>query len=148
MVHTVRQIVPGHVSAPQYCDGFVWGRDKLATNAAGMLAAVFTAWDCFMRLPGSRRAKGVTHDRERPRSSVRSPYTCPRTAAQWTDWDRNVVLSVAVAIDADRERVLDWFTHDRIREFGNRTAQQLVMAGETARVLDMLQAIRRGLRDR
>jgi len=100
--------------------------------------------------PIFRRAPSASDRRERPGGSERErlPVRSLRMAEPWFDWNRDVVLSAAAAIDADSERVMDWFVHDRIREFGQRTAQQLVLSGETARVLDMLHAIRRGLRDR
>lgn len=62
-------------------------------------------------------------------------------------WDRAVVLSVARCIDANADRVAAWFFGDPIREFGGRTASQLVHEGATASLLDMLVAIRSGRRD-
>jgi hypothetical protein len=62
-------------------------------------------------------------------------------------WDRSVVLSVARTIDSDACRAMCWFTEDPICELGDKTARQLVEEGATARVLDMLVAIRDGRRD-
>lgn len=64
------------------------------------------------------------------------------------EWEQSVVLSVARGIEPNAEEVLHWFKHDLIRELGNKTAQQLVEEGATARLLDMLVTIRSGHRDR
>lgn len=64
-----------------------------------------------------------------------------------TAWDRAVVMSVARAIEPDPDRLLHWFREDPIRELGSKTARQLVEEGVTARLLDMLVAIRSGRRD-
>lgn len=64
------------------------------------------------------------------------------------EWDRAVVLSVAIGIEADAEKVTHWFSHEGIGEFGGKTAHQLVEEGAAARLLDMLTTIRNGDRDR
>lgn len=64
-----------------------------------------------------------------------------------TAWDRAVVMSVARAIEPDPNRLLRWFREDPIRELDSKTARQLVEEGATARLLDMLVAIRSGRRD-
>lgn len=61
-------------------------------------------------------------------------------------WDEAVVMSVARTIEPDAERAMHWFRDEPIREFGGRTARQLVEEGVTARLLDMLVSIRNGQR--
>lgn len=39
------------------------------------------------------------------------------------------VVSTAAPISLDPQRALDWFHHDLIPEYGNRTAEQLVADG-------------------
>jgi hypothetical protein len=61
-------------------------------------------------------------------------------------WDRAVVLSVARGIEPDPDVATEWFLNEPITEFGGKTACQLVEAGETDRLLDMLVAVRGGRR--
>lgn len=81
------------------------------------------------------------------------PYTTQSDKSATTsharfEWEQSVVLSMARGIEPDAEEVLRWFSHDVICELGNKTAQQLMQEGATARLLDMLVAIRSGHRDR
>ena len=57
------------------------------------------------------------------------------------------MLSVARGVDSDPAEAMRWFANDPIREFGDKTAQQLVEEGNTAQLLSMLVAIRSGRRD-
>jgi len=78
-----------------------------------------------------------------------SPYMKSSMAALHTRvaWERAVVLSVARGVEPDPAEALRWFANDPIREFGDKTAQQLVEEGNTTRLLTMLVAIRSGRRD-
>lgn len=57
------------------------------------------------------------------------------------------VLQLAKGIDHDELRVRDWYLTVKIREFGDKTAQELVQMGETHLVIGFLRSIRRGYRD-
>jgi hypothetical protein len=63
------------------------------------------------------------------------------------EWESALVLSLAREIEPDADAVMRWFTGDRIREFGDKTAAQLVEEGATSRLLGMMVAIRNGRRD-
>lgn len=78
-----------------------------------------------------------------------SPYMKSSMAALHTRvaWERAVVLSVARSVEPDPAEAMRWFAHDPIHELGDKTAQQLVEEGSTARLLNMLVAIRSGRRD-
>ncbi|QWT20429.1 hypothetical protein KPL74_00085 [Bacillus sp. NP157] len=52
------------------------------------------------------------------------------------------VLAEASHIEPDRARRRAWFTDDPIAALGYRTAEDLVEAGETSRLIAMIQAIR------
>ena len=56
------------------------------------------------------------------------------------------VLRLARGIDHDEERVRDWYLTVKIREFGGKTAQELVQMGETDLVIGFLWSIRGGHR--
>ena len=60
--------------------------------------------------------------------------------------DFRAVLWLARGIDRDEERVRDWYMTVRIREFGGKTAQELVQMGETDLVIGFLWSIRGGHR--
>lgn len=70
--------------------------------------------------------------RWRPR---RLPSVSPMSAAER-------VLSAASAIEPDRARCLAWYAEDPIRAFGDRTADQVVRAGETSQLIAMINGIR------
>jgi len=52
------------------------------------------------------------------------------------------VLAEARHLEPDRARRRAWFTDDPIAELGYRTAEDVVEAGETRRLIAMIQAIR------
>ncbi|HMH69187.1 MAG TPA: hypothetical protein VK519_14845 [Pinirhizobacter sp.] len=57
------------------------------------------------------------------------------------------VLQLAKGIDHDEERIRDWYLTVKIRELGDKTAQELVQMGDTDLVIGFLRSIRRGYRD-
>jgi hypothetical protein len=79
---------------------------------------------------------------------LRAPYA-QRSQAIWrarVEWESALVLSLAAEIEPDAGAALRWFNSDRIREFGDKTAAQLVEEGATSRLLAMMTAIRSGRR--
>jgi hypothetical protein len=52
------------------------------------------------------------------------------------------VLAEARHVEPDRARRRAWFVEDPIAELGFRTAEDLVEAGETSRLIAMIRAIR------
>lgn len=52
------------------------------------------------------------------------------------------VLAEARHVEPDRARRRAWFVEDPIAQLGFRTAEDLVAAGETRRLIAMIQAIR------
>ncbi|MGF6494744.1 hypothetical protein ABIE56_002942 [Luteibacter sp. 621] len=52
------------------------------------------------------------------------------------------VLAEASHVEPDRARRRAWFTDDPIAQLGFRTAEDLVEAGETSRLIAMIKAIR------
>jgi hypothetical protein len=52
------------------------------------------------------------------------------------------VLTAASAIEPDEVRRLVWFSEDPIRQFGGRTAAQMVQGGEASRLIAMINGIR------
>lgn len=52
------------------------------------------------------------------------------------------VMAEARHIEPDRARRRAWFVEDPIAELGFRTAEDLVEAGETSRLIALIQAIR------
>ncbi|KJV36259.1 hypothetical protein VI08_05235 [Luteibacter yeojuensis] len=55
--------------------------------------------------------------------------------------DMLAVLDQASRIDPDRGRVYRWYADDPIAGLGDRTAADLVRAGETSRLLALLREI-------
>ncbi|MDR6937069.1 MULTISPECIES: hypothetical protein [unclassified Luteibacter] len=53
------------------------------------------------------------------------------------------VLAAASDIEPDAGRRLEWYAHVPIRCFGERTAAEVVAAGETRRLIEMIRDIRR-----
>jgi hypothetical protein len=56
------------------------------------------------------------------------------------------VMEAARRVEPDRRRRYDWFHQDPIAELGFRTARDVVEAGETSRLIAMIEAIRRHAR--
>jgi hypothetical protein len=56
------------------------------------------------------------------------------------------VLRVAARLEADPERVMDWYRYARIAELGHLSAEQLVDMGRAPVVIAFLQSISRGER--
>lgn len=56
--------------------------------------------------------------------------------------DTATVMAAARAIEPDCERRWEWFTSVPIHEFEGRTADDLVRAGETSRLIAMINRIR------
>jgi hypothetical protein len=56
------------------------------------------------------------------------------------------VLRVAARLEAEPERVMDWYRHAHIAELGHLTAEQLVSMGRAPVVIAFLQSIGRGER--
>jgi hypothetical protein len=54
------------------------------------------------------------------------------------------VLSAAYEVTNDRDRSLFWFRNEPIREFGHRTAEQLVADGKTEAIIAYLTSIAAG----
>jgi hypothetical protein len=52
------------------------------------------------------------------------------------------VLAEARHVEPDRARRRAWFVEDPIAELGYRTAEDVVEAGETSRLIAMIRAIR------
>ncbi|MET0254879.1 MAG: hypothetical protein ABWZ54_04640 [Luteibacter sp.] len=52
------------------------------------------------------------------------------------------VMAAASRIEPDRARRRAWYVEDPIAELGFRTAEDIVEAGETSRLIAMIQAIR------
>lgn len=61
--------------------------------------------------------------------------------------DFQIILQLALKIDSDEQRVRQWYISEKIEEFGDKTAQELVVMGETDYVINFLMSIRSGLRD-
>lgn len=57
------------------------------------------------------------------------------------------VLRVAVWVECDPVKVLEWYRHTRIDELGYLTAEQLVALGRAPIVIDFLHSIVSGERD-
>ena len=73
--------------------------------------------------------------------SIHQPFDPPLYA------DFKGVLRLAKGIDHDEKRVRDWYLTVKIRELGDKTAQELVQMGESDLVIGFLRSIRRGYRD-
>ncbi|APG02922.1 hypothetical protein BJI69_02685 [Luteibacter rhizovicinus DSM 16549] len=58
------------------------------------------------------------------------------------------VLAAARRIEPNRARRRAWYVEDPIAELGFRTAEDLVEAGETSRLIAMIEAIRTHERNR
>lgn len=56
------------------------------------------------------------------------------------------VLALACRLERCPDRALEWYRHGAIREFGGRSAAQMVRCGEGERVLGFLEAIAAGER--
>ncbi len=52
------------------------------------------------------------------------------------------VMAAASHVEPNRARRRAWYVEDPIAELGFRTAEDLVAAGETSRLIAMIQAIR------
>jgi hypothetical protein len=57
------------------------------------------------------------------------------------------VCQLAKGIEQDESRVCDWYLTVKIREFGDKTAEELVQIGSADLVIGFLRSIKRGYRD-
>jgi hypothetical protein len=90
--------------------------------------------DCTM----TTRMRAATG--EWPRN-IDQPFRCSSSA------DFSNICRLAKGIEHDESRVRDWYLTVTIHEFGDKTASELVQAGDADLVIDFLRSIRRGCRD-